>query len=70
MNEMTANRSVETITTEIIMIKQQTASVVASAAFEIGRRLCEAKEKVPAGKWIAYLQEQLDYLVIWKQNLV
>lgn len=70
MNEMTANRSVETITTEIIMIKQQTASVVASAAFEIGRRLCEAKEKVPAGKWIAYLQEQLDYRPSTAENLM
>ena len=70
MNEMTANRSVETITTEIIMIKQQTASVVASAAFEIGRRLCEAKEKVPAGKWISYLQEQLDYRPSTAENLM
>lgn len=70
MNEMTASRSVETITTEIIMIKQQTASVVASAAFEIGRRLCEAKEKVPAGKWIAYLQEQLDYRPSTAENLM
>lgn len=70
MNEMTANRSVETITTEIIMIKQQTASVVASAAFEIGRRLCEAKEKVPAGKWIVYLQEQLDYRPSTAENLM
>ena len=70
MNEMTASRSVETITTEIIMIKQQTASVVASAAFEIGRRLCEAKEKVPAGKWISYLQEQLDYRPSTAENLM
>ena len=70
MNEMTATRSVETITTEIIMIKQQTASVVASAAFEIGRRLCEAKEKVPAGKWISYLQEQLDYRPSTAENLM
>lgn len=70
MNEITANRSVETITTEIIMIKQQTASVVASAAFEIGRRLCEAKEKVAPGGWIAYLQEQLDYKPSTAENLM
>lgn len=70
MNEVTENRTVETITTEIIMIKQQTASVVATAAFEIGRRLCEAKEKVPSGKWITYLQEQLDYKPSTAENLM
>lgn len=70
MNEMTENCSVETITTEIIMIKQQTASVVASAAFEIGRRLCEAKEKVAPGGWITYLKEKLDYKPSTAENLM
>ena len=70
MNELTERRTVETITTEIITIKQQTASTVAAAAFEIGRRLCEAKEKVPSGGWIAYLQEKLDYRPSTAENLM
>ena len=70
MNQLEEKRTVEMITTEILTIKQQTASVVATSAFEIGRRLCEAKQKVPVGQWITYLQDQLDYRSSTAENLM
>lgn len=71
MNEVQKKeRTATEIAIEIQVIKQQTMQTVAAACFQIGKRLCEAKELVPAGEWLAYLQEQLDYKPTTAENLM
>lgn len=71
MNEVQKKeRTATEIAIEIRVIKQQTMQTVAAACFQIGKRLCEAKELVPAGEWLAYLQEQLDYKPTTAENLM
>ena len=63
-------RTPEMIAMEIVVIKNQTAQTIARAAFEIGQRLCEAKALVPAGEWMRYLEEKLDYKIGTAENLM
>lgn len=49
------------VTVEIRTITRQTQQMVLSAAIEIGKRLKEAKELVPYGKWGEYLQNEVEY---------
>ena len=71
MNEITKKeRTAQDIAVEINIIKQQTLQTVAAASFQIGKRLCEAKAIVPAGEWLTYLQEQLDYKSSTAENLM
>ena len=48
--------TVETLTTEILVYKQQTALNI----IEIGKRLIQVKEQLPHGGWGKYLEEQVD----------
>ena len=61
MKEVTATRSLETVTAEILTITGQVKCAVVSAAIEIGRRLVEAKELVPHGEWGKYLEEKVSF---------
>lgn len=63
-------RTPEMIAMEIVVIKNQTAQTIARAAFEIGQRLCEAKALVPAGEWMRYLEDKLDYKIGTAENLM
>lgn len=56
-----AERSLDTITAEIITITQQTQAMILHSAIEVGRRLCEAKEQVPHGEWGDYLKNKVDF---------
>lgn len=49
--------TVETLTTEILVYKQQTALNI----IEIGKRLIQVKEQLPHGGWGKYLEEQVDF---------
>lgn len=66
MNELT--RTIETVTAEIIVIRDQTARTIKTGIIEIGRRLEEAKEMVPQGEWLHYLQEVLHFKPSTAQN--
>lgn len=66
MNELT--RTIETVTAEIIVIRDQTARTIKTGIIEIGRRLEEAKEMVPTGEWLHYLQEVLHFKPSTAQN--
>lgn len=66
MNELT--RTIETVTAEIVVIRDQTRKTFFSAVIEIGRRLEEAKEMVPQGEWLTYLQEVLEFKPSTAQN--
>lgn len=66
MNELT--RTIDTVTAEIIVIRDQTARTIKTGMIEIGRRLEEAKEMVPQGEWLHYLQEVLHFKPSTAQN--
>ena len=66
MNELT--RTIDTVTAEIIVIRDQTARTIKTGMIEIGRRLEEAKEMVPQGEWLHYLQEVLRFKPSTAQN--
>lgn len=77
IQEVAVVRDAEIIANEILQIKSETFRILDSAvsyakrsAFEIGKRLIEAKAMVPAGEWLSYLQETLDYSVDTAENLM
>ena len=55
---------------EINTIKEQVRTTALSASVEIGRRLLEAKALVPAGEWVQWLKDNVDYSVRTAQNLM
>ena len=55
MNEII--QSIDTLTTEILILKQQTAQNI----IEIGKRLVEVKESLPHGEWGGWLKEKVDF---------
>ena len=52
-----ALRTIDTITAEINYYKQQTAQNI----IEIGRRLIEAKQKLPHGQWTNWLRDTVEF---------
>lgn len=63
-------RSVEVIALEINVIKQRAARDLLAAAVEVGRLLCEAKEKVPYGEWGEWLEQNVSYSVSNANNMM
>ena len=57
----TANRTPEQIASEINFIKEQSGKMLLRNAVEIGRRLTEAKELIPHGEWLKWLNESVSY---------
>lgn len=49
--------SVDQLTNEIMLLKQQTAMNI----IEIGRRLIQAKEQLPHGQWGTWLREKVEF---------
>ena len=52
-----AERNIETITTEILQLKQDAGNAILG----IGQRLIEAKSMLPHGKWIPWPTEQVEF---------
>lgn len=50
-------RDIETITTEIIQLKQDAGNAIIG----IGQRLIEAKAMLPHGEWLPWLEERVEY---------
>ncbi|CDX00548.1 hypothetical protein SDC9_09235 [bioreactor metagenome] len=61
MDDLTTERTPLLIATEINMIKQQTGKILLAGAIEVGRRLKEAKELLPHGEWLKWLEESVSY---------
>lgn len=55
---------------EIEIIRRQTVATVLSGACEIGKRLIEAKNKLPHGAWGSWLAAHVDYSERTAQNLM
>ncbi|MDY3690663.1 MAG: DUF3102 domain-containing protein [Dysosmobacter sp.] len=54
---LSADRSIETITTEILTLKQDAGNAILG----IGQRLNEARAILPEGEWLQWLTEQVDF---------
>lgn len=67
-NEVVAVRSIEIVTAEIHTIRDNVARVFMDGAVQIGRRLEEAKQLVPQGEWLQYLDKELGYKPSTAQN--
>ena len=67
-NTVVAVRSIEIVTAEIHTIRDNVAKVFLDGVVQIGRRLEEAKQLVPQGEWLAYLDKELGYKPSTAQN--
>lgn len=61
-------RNIDTVTAEIIVIRDNAKKVFYDAVIKIGCRLLEAKDLVPHGEWTHYLQSVLGYTPSTAQN--
>lgn len=67
-DKVVAVRSIEIVTAEIHTIRDNVARVFMDGVVQIGRRLEEAKQLVPQGEWLTYLDQQLGYKPSTAQN--
>ena len=58
---MTAQRDIQTVTTEIRTLHRQAQGMILSYAIEIGRRLKEAKSLLEHGEWGEWLENEVDF---------
>lgn len=63
-----AVRSIEIVTAEITMIRDNARKVFLESVIQIGTRLEEAKQLVAQGEWTAYLTDKLGYKPSTAQN--
>ncbi len=56
-----SGKTPDILAAEIRTIKSQTGRMVLNASIEVGRRLTEAKAKLPHGSWGEYLKNEVDY---------
>lgn len=61
-------RNIDTVTAEIVMIRENAKKVFFDAVIGIGTRLEEAKALVPQGEWLRYLENVLGYKPSTAQN--
>ena len=61
-------RSIDTVTAEIVMIRENVKKVFFDGVIQIGTRLEEAKALVPQGEWLHYLETCLGYKPSTAQN--
>ena len=66
--EVVAVRSIEIVTAEIHTIRDNVARMFMDGVVQIGRRLEEAKQLVPQGEWLHYLDTELGYKPSTAQN--
>lgn len=59
--EPVPQRTVDTVTLEIVTLKRQAGQVLMGYAIEIGRRLVEVKAMLPHGAWGDYLKNRVEY---------
>ena len=67
-NDVVAVRSIEIVTAEIHTIRDNVTRVFMDGVVQIGRRLEEAKQLVPQGEWLNYLDKELGYKSTTAQN--
>ncbi|TCX50542.1 DUF3102 domain-containing protein [Dehalobacter sp. 14DCB1] len=63
-------RTPDMIAAEIVAIKEQTGKILLISAVEIGKRLLEAKEKIPYGEFVRWLEGSVAYSESTAYNLM
>ena len=63
-------RDINTITSEIRMLQQQSGRLLLEYSIEMGRRLCEAKELLAHGEWGRWLKDEVDFSQSTANNLM
>lgn len=61
IEEITTNRTPELIGAEIRTITQQAKYMALLYGVEVGRRLNEAKELLPHGQWLPWLEKETEF---------
>jgi Rad3-related DNA helicase len=69
-NDEAVVSEINTIVSEIKIIKAQTSKILLNSAMEIGKRLKEAKELVGHGNWEKWLEEKVEYSQRTATNLM
>lgn len=70
MTQLITERSTDVIAAEINAIKFQTQTMMLQASSEIGKRLIEAKERLPHGEWGKWLKGNVEYSQSTANNLM
>ena len=70
LSPVDSGKTPDILAAEIRTIKDQTGRMVLNASIEVGRRLTEAKAKLPHGSWGEYLKNEVDYSPSQAQNLM
>lgn len=70
MNNETEEREIGVITMEIKTLHAQAQKMLLSYAIEIGRRLCEAKAKLPHGRWGEWLANEVQFSQSTANNMM
>lgn len=70
LSSVDSGKTPDILAAEIRTIKSQTGRMVLNASIEVGRRLTEAKAKLPHGSWGEYLKNEVDYSPSQAQNLM
>lgn len=60
-NSMTFDRNIETVTNEIVILREQASRVAVGYIIEIGKRLVEAKSLLPHGEWGDWLKNSVNF---------
>ncbi len=60
-NAMTFDRNIETVTNEIVILREQASRVAVGYIIEIGKRLVEAKALLPHGEWGDWLKNRVNF---------
>lgn len=61
MENLSTQRNLDTVTNEIIALRDQARNLVILHIIEIGRRLTEAKAILPHGEWGDWLKNRVDF---------
>ena len=59
--QIVQERTLPVIVSEIIQIDRTVSAIAMDGAIQIGRKLQEAQKMVPAGEWVKWLEENLNY---------
>ena len=70
LSPVDSGKTPDILAAEIRTIKNQTGRMVLNASIEVGRRLTEAKAKLPHGSWGEYLKNEVDSSPSQAQNLM
>ncbi len=60
-NAITFSRNIETVTNEIVILREQASRVAVGYIIEIGKRLVEAKALLPHGEWGDWLKNRVNF---------